>query len=179
MNQRLPLILSTTALVVALVGSTPLGRAAEDALEQVVPRAKRADFANNAGKLNGHRSSVNPRVGQIPVVGQNGKLPASLGAIGPAGPKGDPGPAGATGYQQVTKQVSIGGRGFRTEQLDCPGSKSALGAGHLFREDDADHLALTESRPVSAGTWRFKIENQTGEDAGGQSIYVVCANMSQ
>ena len=85
MNQRLPLILSTTALVVALVGSTPLGRAAESALEQVAPRAKKADFAANAGKLNGHRSSVNPKVGQIPVVGQNGKLPASLGAVGPAG----------------------------------------------------------------------------------------------
>lgn len=177
MNQRLPLILSTTALVVALVGSTPLGRAAESALEQV-PRAKRADFANNAGKLNGHRSSVNPKVGQIPVVGQDGKLSASIGAVGPAGPKGDAGPAGATGYQRVEKQISISGQGFRGEQIDCPGGKSALGAGHLFREGDSDHLRLVESRPISNSTWRFKIENFTGQSTAAQNIFVICATMN-
>lgn len=179
MNQRLPLVISATALLVALLGATPLGRAAGSALDQVVPRAKKADFAANAGKLNGHKSSVNPTRGQIPVVGQDGKLPASLGAVGPAGPKGDPGPAGATGYQQVPKQISIGGQGFRVEQMDCPSGKSVLGAGHFFREQDADHLSLTESRPISGSTWRFKIENQTGESAGAQSIYIVCATMNQ
>ena len=181
MNQRLPLILSTTALVVALVGSTPLGRAAESTLEQVVPRAKKADFAANAGKLNGHRSSLNPRRGQIPVVGDGGKLPATLGAVGPQGPpgeKGDPGPAGASGYQRIERQISIGGQGFRVEQIDCPGGKSALGAGHLIREDDAQHIHFTESRPISNSTWRFKIANLTDENAGTQYVYVICANMS-
>ena len=179
MNQRLPLILSATALIVALVGSTPLGHAAESVLGQVAPRAKRADFAANAGKLNGHRSSLNPTAGQIPVLSKDGKLPASIGATGPAGAKGDPGPAGATGYQQIQRQMSIGGQGFRAEQVDCPNGKSVLGAGHVFREDDADHLRLTESRPISSGTWRFKIQNETGQSAGAQSIYVVCATMSQ
>ena len=97
MTNRVPLALSTTALVVALVGSTPLGQAAESALDQVVPRAKRADFAANAGKLNGHKSSVNPSRGQIPVVGTNGKLSASIGAVGPAGPAGPQGPPGRHG----------------------------------------------------------------------------------
>ena len=179
MNQRLPLILSATALIVALVGSTPLGHAAESVLGQVTPRAKRADFAANAGKLNGHRSSVNPTAGQIPVLDKDAKLPASIGAVGPAGPKGDPGPAGATGYQQIQRQMSIGGEGFRAEQVDCPNGKSVLGAGHVFREGDANHLRLTESRPISDRTWRFKIQNATGEQAGAQSIYVVCATMSQ
>lgn len=182
MNQRLPITLSTTALVVTLVASTPLGHAAESALEQVVPRARTADFAANAGKLNGHRSSVNPRRGQIPVVGLNGKLSPSIGAVGPAGPagpKGDSGPAGAGGYQRIERQMSIGGQGFRAEQIECPGGKSVLGAGHLFREQDADHLVLTESRPVSNSTWRFKIENETGDEPGSQSIFVICASMSQ
>jgi len=178
MNQRLSVILSATALVVALVGSTPLGRAADSALDQVVPRAKRADFAVNSGKLNGRRSSVAPRSGQIPVVGEDGKLPASLGAIGPAGPKGDPGPPGATGYQQVSTQISVGGQGFRTEQLECPSGKSVLGAGHLIREQDSDHLVLIESRPISGSAWRFKLQNQTSQSAGGQSLYIVCATMS-
>jgi hypothetical protein len=179
MNQRLPLIISATALLVALLGSTPLGRATESALEQVVPRAKKADFAANAGKLNGHRSSVNPKRGQIPVVGADGKLSESIGAIGPVGPKGDPGPAGATGYQQIQTQISIGGQGFRAEQVECPSGKSVLGAGHLIREQDADHLSFTESRPISNSTWRFKFENETGESAGAQSMFIVCATMSQ
>lgn len=179
MNQRLPIILSTTALVVTLVASTPLGHAAGTALEQVVPRATNADFAANAGKLNGHRSSVNPRRGQIPVVGQNGKLSPSIGAVGPAGPKGEPGPSGAGGYQRIERQMTIGGQGFRAEQIDCPGGKAVLGAGHLFREDDADHLVLTESRPISNSTWRFKIENETGEVPGAQSVFILCATVSQ
>ena len=107
MNQRLPLIVAATALLVALLGSTPLGRAAESALEQVVPRAKKADFAANAGKLNGHKSSVNPTRGQIPVVGADGKLAASIGAVGP---KGDPGPQGGpgvSGYLRVSENVTV------------------------------------------------------------------------
>ena len=106
MNQRLPLVLSATALVVALVGSTPLGNAAQNVLQQV-PRAKRADFAANAGKLNGHKSSLNPKRGQIPVVGADGKLPASLGAVGPKGDQGPPGPAGVGGYQIRTENITV------------------------------------------------------------------------
>lgn len=178
MNQRLPLIISATALLVALLGATPLGQAAESALDQVVPRAKKADFAANAGKLNGHKSSVSPARGQIPVVGADGKLAASIGAVGPAGAKGDPGPPGASGYQQITTQISLGGKGFRAEQLNCPGGKSVLGGGHFFREQDAEELSLTESRPISNSSWRFKIENQTGDPKGAQSIYIVCASVN-
>jgi len=178
MKERLPFILSGTAVLVALLGATPVGRAAEDAIAQVVPRAKKADFAANAGKLNGRKSSVNPRRGQIPVVGEDGKLAISIGAVGPPGAKGEPGPPGASGYQQITTQISLGGKGFRTEQLNCPGGKSVLGGGHFFREQDADELSLTESRPVSDSSWRFKIENQTGDPKGAQSIYIVCASMT-
>lgn len=181
MRQRLPLVVSLAALLVALLGSTPLGRAAESAIAQVVPRAKKADFAANSGKLNGHRSSVTPSRGQIPVVGPNGKLAASLGAIGPPGPpgaQGPPGPAGATGYQQRVVQIAIPGNSFRADNVDCPGGKSVLGAGHFFREEFAADLRVIESRPISDSTWRFKIQNATGGQKGGQSLYVVCATMS-
>ena len=46
MRDRLTLILSATALVVAVLGSTPLGKAAADALP--VPLAKRAYLADTA-----------------------------------------------------------------------------------------------------------------------------------
>ncbi len=140
MRQRLPLILSSIALVVALLGSTPLGRAAESALEQVVPRAKRADFAANAGKLNGHKSSVNPTRGQIPVVGANGKLAASIGAVGP---KGDPGPQGpqggpgVSGYLRVSENITVpdADNGTPDFGVSCPGGRAVLGGGWRFEQN--------------------------------------------
>jgi hypothetical protein len=175
MKTRLPLILSAAALLVSLLGATPLGEAARSTIAQVVPRAKTADFAKNAGKLNGHKSSTNPRVGQIPVVGADGKLSASIGA---AGPQGAPGAPGVSGYQQIEKQITIAGDEFRALNVDCPGGKVALGAGHYFKEGDADELSLVESRPISNTTWRFKVHNLTGGGKGNQSLYIICANVT-
>jgi hypothetical protein len=172
MKARLPLILSAAALLVSLLAATPLGQAARSTVAKVVPRAKTADFATNAGKLNGHKSSLNPSAGQIPVVGADGKLPASIGAAGP------PGAPGVSGYQQIEKQISLSGDEFRALNVDCPGGKVALGAGHYFKEGDADELTLVESRPISNSTWRFKVHNQTGGGKGNQSLYVICASVT-
>jgi hypothetical protein len=175
MNQRLPLVLSATALVVALVGSTPLGNAAQNVLEQV-PRAKRADFAANAGKLNGHKSSLNPARGQIPVVGADGKLPASIGAVGP---KGDPGPAGAGGYQIRTENISVpsGDNAGQPFGVSCPGGRVALGGGYAYGEQFRNALKLYDSRPAGDSSWRFRFANDTG-GAKGVTLFVTCANVS-
>jgi hypothetical protein len=183
MKQRLPLILAATALVVALLGSTPLGRAAESALEQVVPRAKKADFAANAGKLNGHKSSVNPRRGQIPVVGANGKLAASIGAVGPPGPAGAQGPQGGpgvSGYLRVTESITVpeNAAGNPDFGVSCPGGRSVLGGGYRFREKaHYDQLFVYESQPASNSTWQFKIANDTG-GAKPVTLFAVCANVA-
>ncbi len=171
LKPRLPLILSATALLVSLLGSTPLGQAAARAVDQVVPRAKTANFAVNAGKLNGHKSSTDPKPGQIPVVGANGKLAASIGGAGP------PGPPGVSGYQMVERQFAVSGNTAELN-LDCPDGKSVLGGGHYFRRNDALQLVLFESRPISNTTWRFHIQNRTSERRDGQSAYVICANVS-
>jgi hypothetical protein len=71
-RQRLPLVLSALALVVSLLGATPLGEAAGNAARVTVA------FADNAGKLNGHVSSVYPKPGQIPVLDPSGKLAPAL-----------------------------------------------------------------------------------------------------
>jgi len=100
MRQRAPLVLSITALVVAVLAATPFGHATVGAV--VPPFSKTAGFArlaDNSNKLNSHRSTLRGLAGTIPVVGANGKLPASIGAVGPQGPagaKGDRGPAGPT-----------------------------------------------------------------------------------
>jgi collagen triple helix repeat protein len=98
MRERLPLLLSASALLVAVFGATPAGHAAGRVIHAVPPFAKRAGFAkfagtaDNAKRLSGHRASTSPKAGDVPVVGANGKLPASIGAVGPPGP---PGPAGS------------------------------------------------------------------------------------
>ena len=103
MRQRLPIILSTTALIVALVGSTPIGNAARDVIHAVPPFAKKAGYANRAGvaenakRLGGRTASLNPGPNQIPVLNALGQLPASIGAVGPQGPQGPQGPKGDKG----------------------------------------------------------------------------------
>ena len=98
MRERVPLVLSAAALLVAVFGATPVGHTAVRVIHTVPPFAKRAGFAkfagtaDNAKRLSGHRASTSPKAGDVPVVGANGKLPASIGAVGPPGP---PGPAGS------------------------------------------------------------------------------------
>jgi hypothetical protein len=90
MRARLPLALSAVAVVVAVLGSTPIGTAARE----IVPFARKAGFAQRAGTaetaktLAGHKPTAKGLPGGIPVIDPFGRLPASLGAVGP---KGDPG----------------------------------------------------------------------------------------
>lgn len=180
LRARLPLILSATALVVSLLGSTPLGQAAARAVEQVVPRAKTANFAVNAGKLNGRRSSPNPKPGQIPVVGADGKLAASVGAVGPAGP---PGPPGASGYQQVSESRAAPSgedeiRAYEVPDAGCPSGKSVIAGGYSISRQGREHLSVLESRPVSNSRWRFRVRNFTGQQAGAIDFFAICANFA-
>jgi hypothetical protein len=102
MRERLPIVLSASALLVAVFGATPLGHAASRAIHAVPPFAKTASyakFAGNASKLNGRKSTLSGAPGTIPVVGRNGKLPASIGTVRPQGPKGDAGAKGDKGLK--------------------------------------------------------------------------------
>ena len=109
---RLPLVLSTMALVIVLLAATPLGNAARNGvLVKVVPFAKvagKANIADNAKRLNGHASAPTGRPGTIPVVGNDGKLPASLGAVGLQGPKGDRGSKGDPGLVSAFTKIEPG-----------------------------------------------------------------------
>ena len=94
MRDRLPLIFSVTALIVAVPGSSLVCRAAADALP--VPLAKRAylaDTAKNAIRVT-IRANRTPTAGMLVPPDQTGKFPASVGAIGSKGDKGDKGDRG-------------------------------------------------------------------------------------
>src|SRR5438876_10118868 len=118
MKAKLPILLSLTALVVAVFAPQTIGNAALKAGSAVVKhalfadrarnarfardavhadragKAKRADFAGNAGAVNTIKASRTPTPNMLLPLDANGKLPSSVGAVGPAGPAG---PAGRTG----------------------------------------------------------------------------------
>ena len=169
-RQRLPLVLSATALAVALLGATPLGHAAGSLAAKGVPFAQVAGFASNAGKLNGHKSSTNPTAGQIPVVGSDGKLPSSIGAVGL---KGD---SGLTGYEQVVKPTTLAGEGNNNYDVECPGNKSVLGGGWDLTKS-LDTAEVVGSQPKSNSVWTFRIKLPT-QGSKTISLYVICANVS-
>ena len=69
MKRRLPIVLSMTALVVAVAGITPLGEAASDA----IPR-----FARNADRVDGFHASRSPKAGRLLALNASRKFPASV-----------------------------------------------------------------------------------------------------
>jgi hypothetical protein len=103
-RQRLPVVLSAAALLIAVLGATPTGLAAFKGAVKV------ALFAKNAGKVGGIAASKKPKAGRLVPLGKNGKFPASVlpattpsagpeGARGPAGPAGPQGPQGLQGMK--------------------------------------------------------------------------------
>lgn len=157
MRHRTSIVLSSTALVVAVLGVTPLGNAAVSRIAAVVPFAKQA---GNAAKLNGRRSSLNGAPRTIPVVGANGKLPASLGAIGPqglAGPKGDRGPAGPKGdtgpigpsdgyFDSNDGDITLNaGPATRVGTIPIPGAGNYVISGKAVFAADPSHVNFTSS----------------------------------
>ena len=100
--KRLPLVLSATALVVAVFGSTPVGHAVGSAIPAFAKSAGYAKQAGNASALNGIKASKQPQPGLLVPLGADGRFPATVGAIGPAGPKGDKGETGAAGTKGAT-----------------------------------------------------------------------------
>lgn len=76
MRRRLPIVLSATALLVAVLGATPYAEA-----HGVV----HALFAHNADKVDGLHASKSPRAGRLLPLRANRKFPASVIPAGAAG----------------------------------------------------------------------------------------------
>jgi hypothetical protein len=139
MRKRLPIILSTAALVIAVFGSTPVGRAAIDAAVPLARRSFLADTAKNALQVNKIKASRTPTPGMLLPLDATGKLPASVGAVGAKGDsgakgdKGDPGTPGTPGLSEVelvsAANVNNTATGLKTVTVSCPAGKKVIGGG--------------------------------------------------
>ena len=198
MRRRAPLVLSITALVVAVFGGTPLGRAAGERLSAAVPgfakRAGFAKFAGDASKLNGRRSTLSGAPGTIPVVGRNGRLPASIGAVGPQGaqgPKGDKGdkgdkgppgavgPPGMSGYRVVTGSSALS-QGLKYAQATCPAGTRVIGGGGAVGTVPSRSIAVAvidQSQPSSSGWSARAVPIAANGPSFALSVYAICANV--
>ena len=130
MRDRLPIIFSVTALVVAVLGTTSLGHAAYDAVKLPKNSVGSSQLKNNSvtgGKVkNSSLTGADVRNGSLTAVDfARGGLPG--GAAGPAGPKGDKGEKGeigpSDGYADVSAgptAVPAGGANTRVATLRIP-----------------------------------------------------------
>ena len=156
LRERLPIVLASTALVVAVLGTTPLGEAARNAVPVAI-------FAQNAGKVNGIRASKRPRPNQLVPLGRNSKFPESVlppGTEGPRGPQGPPGAQGPQGPQgepatRLWAVVDADGRLWKGS--GATGSvRNAVGeytVGFNRSVDDCAAVASTGGHKVSETTW--------------------------
>jgi hypothetical protein len=90
MRDRLPVVLSVTALATSFLALSGLGQAALS----VVPLAK---FAQNAGKVDGIDAARTPQAGKLLALNAAKKFPQGILPPAAQGPRGLPGPAGPTG----------------------------------------------------------------------------------
>jgi hypothetical protein len=101
MKHRGPWAVSIAALVVAVLGVTPVGQATSNAIQ--------THFARNANFLRGKAPSVKAGKNKIPTANKAGKLDRSWGAVGPAGPRGLAGAPGVNGAQGPPGAAGAGG----------------------------------------------------------------------
>ncbi len=178
MRDRLPVVLSITALVVAVLGVTPLGEAAYEAVvpdnsvgerqlkNGAVTAAKlRGDAVTGAKVRNNSLRAADFAVGQLPA-----------GPPGPQGTKGDQGANGANGANAATNVVVRSaylptGSG----QVSCQPGERATGGGITGANIT---MVISKNEPIpNTGTptgWVGVI--RAGSQAGLGTVYVVCAS---
>lgn len=172
--RKLPLVLSAIALVVALLGSTPLGEAARNA----VPLAL---FANNADKVDGIHASRVPRPGYLVPLAANGRFPAAVGTVGPPGERGPAGVPGISGLVLQAQETAVDGSTPKAARAVCPAGKKVLGGGAALTTNTAGApVVIQDSYPLEDGTGWFAAASRTGTFTQSWALkaWAVCAAVS-
>jgi hypothetical protein len=182
-------VLAVAALVIAVLGVTPVGEATLDVLP----------LARNADRVDMIHASRTPKAGQLYPLGKDRKFPPQVlsvtkgpkgdqGPIGPQGPQGLTGPQGPQGPAGATNVTLRTGEGYVPSLLSawawvtCPTGQRATGGGGraapgvLVYETvptNATGAALVEGQtPVG---WRVGVDNYNDQPANF-TVYVLCAS---
>jgi hypothetical protein len=169
---KIPTILASTALAVALFGATPLGHAASRVIlpKNSVGAAQLKKAAVTGAKVkDGSLTVADFMPGQLPVgpkgdPGEQGPkgdagAPGLQGVPGAQGAKGDTGASGVSGYEIVygnTVQVAPGNAGFST--ATCPAGKRTLG-GAISTQGLGRARVIASGPPGNGTYWLVSAEN--------------------
>lgn len=161
MKGRLPLVLSITALIVALTGFTSIGEAARDA----IPR-----FARNADRVDGIHAARRPRTGYLYPLGRGAKFPAAV----------LPTPVfNITGHEIVQTASAADSSSPKGATVNCPAGKKVVGGGARVTGSGAAEVGVVESYPNSPTQYAALAREQ---DVTGSpwtlTVLAVCANAS-
>lgn len=189
MKVKLPIVLSATALAVAVLGTTPLAAIAQNAVfppgsvgsaqlkrSAVVP-AKIAPNAVRSGHvLNGSLLATDFKPGQIPPGPKGDK--GEKGDKGDKGDRGDQGTPGLSDYQIVAVDSAPSGFPIVGAEAVCPGGKRVLGGGfHLgtaFSPSTGPYVQASYPNPTGSG-WRVEAILVPGRIF---TAYAICARVS-
>jgi hypothetical protein len=185
MRERLPVVVSVTALVVAVLGATPVGEAAKSL---VVPR-------NSVGTLQLKNNAVtSPKLRAGAVTSAKvanfslrvvdfgpGQLPrGAQGPPGPAGPAGPQGAPGVSGLQAVYATGAVNSTATRTLTAACPTGKQALGGGATIAPAGTPEVAIVTSYLANSTTWTATAQELDATPASWSlNTVVICATVTQ
>jgi hypothetical protein len=182
MRERLSIVLSTTALAVAVLGATPIGEAA---LNQVVPRNSVGALQLKTGAVTNRKLAAGAVTGAkvrnrslLAVDFRAGQLPA--GPPGPAGPAGPAGPPGTSGLQPVFVTGARNSTSYKTLNAVCPTGKVAIGGGvAIVPASAATAVAVTTNYLNGTTTWATAARETTAF-AGTWALnsVVICATVA-
>jgi hypothetical protein len=166
MRDRLALVISAAALVVALFGSTSVGSAARNSVGRSLEKAKRGVGLSQAAPRRGPRGPRGPR-----------------GLRGPAGPQGLQGlqglqgPRGPAGFQNVSRwsgSLASVSPGFTaTSSATCISGKAVGGGWNNIGA--SPWLVATDSHATSDYTWSVTMVNEDSSFSHSFWATVNCA----
>lgn len=156
MKSRLPIVLSVTALLIAVAGTTPLGEAASDA----IPR-----FARNADKVDGLHASRSPKAGRLLALNRQRKFPAS---VLPA--------TGLSSLEYATAATATDSSTPKVILVNCPTGKRVLGGGARVTGGGTNNVRVTEFYASTQNQWTVRaVESPTTGNSWQLTGFVYCA----